>query len=390
MDVSKFNDFSIDTIPTYLQDTKEKLIDMNISLDRYEISKSLTISLNRLLMGNKTKLVDVYDLIEKNFDDISIKIKLIEEKIKNFNSKQKFEYFIDTEKILYIVFFKQIVYVKEIINDIYNYINSNINLVFIYSYFISKLYNQPDKITCNYIFILNKIILNKSFLLNYNNKLKNIVNKQIIDKVYIMIKIIYSADIDFIKLLDEFQNNKMNEYKKNNSIDYSDSYKEIEKQFENITGGGINIYDIEENFQKKKKFLFIQKRKINIQELYNTDNLNLIFQNENSVELWFAYNLFIYKRFEFNFDEYQLKINEFIKSKGLNENYLLNLNYLDDINAPDAGILPIIGGSVSIVNKKNTLNINYYTKYIKYKNKYLRLKNTFITHNNTYIKNIEK
>lgn len=377
MEVNKFSDFSIDTIPIYLKDTKEKLINMGIPLDRYEISKSLTISLNRMLMGDKTELINVYDSMMKNFDEIGNKIKSIEEKIEKFNSEQKFEYFIDPEKILYIVFFKQIVYVKTLITDIQDYINSNINLVFIYSYLISKLYNEPNKVSSNYIFILNKIITDTTFLSNYDEKLKKLIAPEIIDKIFTIIKIIYNADIDFIKLLEEFENKKLEEYKKNNSIDYSDSYKEIEKEAKNIKGGMVDIYNIEDNFQKTRNFMFVQKRIINIQELYNPDTLDIIFQNGISIELWFGYNLFIYKRFEFNFDEYQSNVNGIVKAKGLEQNYLLSLNYLNDINAPDAGILPMTGGNTHTLNKSNSLNINYYSKYIKYKNKYLKLKNDF-------------
>ena len=372
MEINKFLDFSVDTIPTYLKDTKEKLINMGISLDRYEISKSLTISLNRILMGNKIELIDIYDSMINNFDEIEKKNKLIEEKIKNFNLEQKFEYFIDPEKILYIIFFKQIIYIKKLIEEIYNYINSNINLVFIYSFLISKLYNEPNKVSFNYIFILNKIISNTSFISNYDERLKKFISPEIIDKIFLMIKIIYSADIDFVKLMNEYENKKMEEYKKNNYIDYYDSYKEIEKKAKNINdemnikGGKIDIYEIEDNFQKTRDFMFIQKRKITIKELCNSNNLNLIFQNSISIELWFGYNLFVYKRFEFNFNEYQTSVNELIESKGLEQTYLLSLNYLNDINAPDAGILPIVGGNVSYTN--------YYSKYIKYKNKYLKLK----------------
>jgi len=160
----------------------------------------------------------------------------------------------------------------------------------------------------------------------------------------------------------------MEEYKKNNSIDYSDSYKELEKETKNISGDeNTNIYDIETNFQKKRDFMFVRKRKINIEQLYNVDNFNLIFQNGISIPLWFGYNLFIYKRFDFNFEEYQTKINELLQSKGYQEIYILSLNYLNDINTPDAGIIPIIGGSYTTTDK-------YYIKYIKYKNKYLEYK----------------
>jgi len=200
--------------------------------------------------------------------------------------------------------------------------------------------------------------------------LKKFISHEIIDKILSMIKIIFYADIDFVKLLEELENKKMEEYKKNNS----DSYKEIEQEAKNINGGMVYIYKIENIFQKTRNFMLVQKRKINIQELYNPNNLKTIFQNGISIELWFGYNLFIYKRFEFNFDEYQSNVNGLVKAKGLEQNYLLSLNYLNDIDTPDAGILPITGGSISIFNKSNK---NYYLKYIKYKNKYLKLKNTY-------------
>lgn len=373
------NDFQLDAIPTYLKDNKDKLINMNLTLDRHEISNSLTMSLNRMIMSNKTKLIDIYDLITNNFEDVSKKIKLIEEKIKYFNSQQKYKYFIDPEKILFVVFYKQIVYVKKLINDIYDYLNSNINLVYIYSYLISKLYNDPTT-SSNYIFIIKKIIQDTSFLSNYDDRLKKFLGPDIVDKIFNIINIIYSVDDDFIKLLNELENKKMEEYKKNNLIDYSDSYKEFENDAKNIKGGNTNIYDIENNFQITKNYMFVQKRKINVEQLYNVDNFNLIFLNGISLQLWFGYNLFIYKRFDFNFEEYQNKINELLKSKGYQQNYLLNLNYFNDLDTPDAGIIPIIGGANSIYsndvysNSNNIYSNEYYIKYIKYKNKYLKLK----------------
>jgi hypothetical protein len=362
----KFTDFPLDTIQTYLEENKIKLIDMGLGLDRYEISKSLTNSLNRMLMGNKTKLSDIYDYMMNNFDDVSNKIKLIEDKVRYFNSYEKFQYFVEPEKILYVVFFKQIIYIKKLIDEINNYVNSNINLVFIYSYLISKLYNEPNNITSNYIFIISKIISDDTFLSNYDDKFKKIISLEIINKVFAIIKIIYSADTDFVKLLTDLENKKMEAYKKNNTVDYSDSYKELEKEAKNIKGGDVNIYDIETNFQKTRDFMFVQKRKIDITLLYNIDNFNLIFQDGLSIELWFGYNLFVYKRFEFAFDEYMGKINEMLNSKGYKQIYMLSLNYLNDMNSPDAGIIPIKGG--------NNTTIDYYLKYIKYKNKYLKLK----------------
>ena len=369
----EITELNLDKIPTFLKENKQKLIEINLNLDRYEISKSLTISLNRMLMGSKTKLEDVYDSIINNFEGTTKKIKLIEEKIKNFNSEEKFLYFVDPEKILYITFFKQIIYIKKLIDDLHSYVSSNINIVFIYSYIISKLYNNPENITNNYVFILNKIIYETKFLSNNDDRIKKLLSQEIIEKIFFIIKLIFSADTDFNKLLIDLENNKMEEYKKNNSVDHSETYiklSKINKQLENVKGGNTNIYDIENNYQQKIDFLFLQKRKIDISILCDIGNLNMIFKDSISIELWYGYNLFIYKRFDFDFNEYQNKINEILNSKGYNEIYLLSLNYLNDINAPDAGIIPIIGGNINI-NQNN----NYYSKYIKYKNKYLELKN---------------
>lgn len=98
----------------------------------------------------------------------------------------------------------------------------------------------------------------------------------------------------------------------------------------------------------------------------------MIFKDGISIELWFGYNLFLYKRFEFNFEEYQKNINEQLKINGYDVIYTLNLNYLNNINIPDAGILPMKGGN--FIFKKKSYDKEYYFKYIKYKEKYLKLK----------------
>ena len=104
IDFGDFTNFSIDNIPKFLTDNKELLVNMNMLLDRHEISKSLCISLNRSIMGSKTKLSDVYDLMINNFEDISNKVVLIEKKIKEFNTSQDYKYIVDPANILYIVF----------------------------------------------------------------------------------------------------------------------------------------------------------------------------------------------------------------------------------------------------------------------------------------------
>ena len=252
MNKNEIIEFSIDNIPKYLNDNKNKLIKMNLSLDRYEISKSLTISLNRSLMGTKTKLSDVYDLMINNFEDVSAKVNNIEQKIKEFNLEQKYSYFVDPEDVLFLVFFKQILYIQNLISDIHMYINSNINLVFIYSFLISKLYNDPEKVSSNYVFIIEKIINNHNFISNFDDRLKEFFNNKTIDKIFLIIKIIYDSDHDFGKLLIDIHNEKMEEFKKNNATDISDSYKEIEQEAKNIKGGSINIYELEQKYEKKK------------------------------------------------------------------------------------------------------------------------------------------
>lgn len=373
MEEHKIDNFKIDSIPNYLNQNKKKLIDMSIPLDRYEISNSLTISLGRMLMGNKTKLSDLYDDMVSNYEEYEKKIKLIEDNIFKFNSEQKSEYFIDIEKIIYLVFFKQIVYVRKVLEEVDDYIDSNINLVFIYSYLISKLYNDPINITSNYIFIIERIIIGSSFKTNHSIEFSNIINLEILEKIFLMIKMIYNSDFEFSKLVKEFDENKMEEYKKNNQIDYSDSIKELENEARDIKGGGVDMYKIEENFKKKKNFLLIQKRKINIDDLFSSDEINKIIDGNLSLEMWFGFNLFIYKRFDFDFEEYKNKINKYLETKGFETKYYVNLNYLNDIEIPDAGIVLVGGNNINFI-KNNITDKIYYLKYIKYKNKYLKLK----------------
>lgn len=369
--------FSVDNIYKFLEDNKELMIGMDASIDRYEISKSLYESLNISIMGNITKLSDVYNLMINNFDDVSNKVTQIENIIKQFNEKENNKYIVDPENILYIIFFKQILHVKKILENINKYIGSNINLVFIYLYLILNLYDEP-KISSNYIFIISQMMLSSSSSIEseYDNRIKELLKTEVIEKISVMIKIIYNSDPDFSKLLEDLKIQKMEEYKKNNSVDLSDSFKEIEKSVKSLNGGSVNIYDFEEKFQKKKVYLLSQKREVILTNLYSSDNLDIILSKPLTPELWFGYNLFIYKRFNFDFKEYQTNINQILKNKGFDQIYILNLNYLNDIDAPYAGMmLPVMIGSGKYINN-NLKNINdkYYTKYIKYKNKYLLLR----------------
>jgi hypothetical protein len=381
MNKNEIIEFSIENIDKFLNENKNILVNMNLSLDSHEISKSLTGSLNRSLMGNKTKLSEVYDYISNNFDEISNKVKIIEDKIKEFNNQQKSGYFIDPDNILLLVFFKQFIYVQKLILEISTAINAHINLIFIYTYLISKLYDQPH-ITSNYIFIIQKMIkeenfdrdycgIFKNFDKEYCNEFKNFISENNINKIYFIINNIYQSDTIFSKLVEELKNKKIEEYIKINIVDYSDSEEKIKKEYKNIKGGESDtdkFYNIEQKYIIEKNYLLLTKRDIDISTLYSEDFLNFILKDSISVELWFGYNLFIYKRFNFNFNDYQIKINEIIKNK-LDNIYLLNVNYLKDLDVPDAGILlpSMIGGF-------NNNNKHYRDKYLKYKKKYLALK----------------
>ena len=419
-ELHELNDIEIETlqkIPFYLNTTKSIIIKMNQFVDSYEISKSLTASLNRILIGRYTQLNEVYDSIMENYDSISEKIIIIEDKINEFNnSEENKKYFIDPENIRYLVFFKQIVYIKNLILEIDKFIELDINLVFTYSYIISKLYNEPSKVSSNYIYILQKMTdvdekkkEDHKLSENYDKLVKYFISKDVIDKIYVMIKKIYESDSGFQELLKEYSEKKMQEYKKNNVVEMSESLKQIEKEIEediknkeknkskkesdkkesdkkesdnNLTIFA-NMNELEKSYKKKIDNLFFKiKRNIVIENLCNSEYVNSIF-DENRKELWFGYNLFIYKRFNFDFLNYSKIINSII---GSNVDDILKLNYLEDLNAPDAGILKKnnTDGSEIIVSKGNDalfggsqkyLNDKYYLKYIKYKNKYLNLKN---------------
>ena len=103
-----------------------------------------------------------------------------------------------------------------------------------------------------------------------------------------------------------------------------------------------------------------KKRDIVIANLYNSDNLNLILTDNISIELWFGYNLYVYKRFNFNFGEYQNKVNEIVKSTGLDELYILRLDYFNDIDAPYAGML--VTNSTNMIGGFDFTNDKYYKK----------------------------
>ena len=471
--------FSYDKISEYLNVNKKKLVEMNLNLDTHQISVELTNSLNRCLLGNKAFLSDVYYDMVKDFDTEGNNVKIIQNQINIFNSdkENKFKYFVDPEEILYIVFYKQILYIDNLIHNVNSYIKSGINLVFIYAYLISKLYDEPNNVTSNYVFILgekfkknseNKTNINEKD--NEDKKLEDFFSPVVIDKVYSIIKIIYSSDPTFEKLISNIHRMKIEEYKKNNTIDISESIKEIELRGKNIhifdidskvkkykdkitdvsktinrdkiindennmLGGNpdnndilklsnqdednklggklnnkdnvnenivvdvnkdnknnvienvdensdVNIINIENNFRKIKELILIQQREINIGNLYSDENIEIIFKDSISIEVWFGYNLFVHKRFIYNFADYSKIINEYISKNKIPEIYKLSSDKLDDINIPYVNNNYVDINHIEInQNLLGGTDGNYYKiKYLKYKSKYHYLKNT-LKHN---------
>ena len=366
------NIFTIENIPEFLKKSKELLINLNLPLDRHEISNSLTNSLNRSLLGNIVNLNEVYNFMINNFKDVEKNVKIISEKVKEFNKTENNNYFVDLEDILYIVFYNQIVYIKKLLDNLINYINMNVNLVFIYAYIISMLYNEPTKVSSNYIFILEKIIeSDEKSNEKLNNKLKIIIEKNKIDKIYFMIKLIYNADITFIKLLTENYNNKINKLKKENETDVSETFIEISKELKKhsiLTGSGLNVEDLEKDFKVNIEYLLLQKREIKIDDIINLENIKIILQEPITLELWYGYNLFLYKRFNFDFKNYQNKINEIIETLHLTHLYKISLDNFGDLKAPDVGLINN--------NQIGGLNLDFFykQKYLKYKQKYFQLK----------------
>ena len=341
------------------------------------------------------------DSLLNNFEEITNKQTIIENQIKQFNTEQKFNYFIDIDNIIILVFYKQFIYIKKLILQIENAIKSNINLVFINFFLISKLYDEPEKVSSNYIYILRKMLENSKSNYDISNehssRLKDFLNINSLDIISNIINVIFKLDVDFQKIIDELKNEKIEEYKKINIVEYSDSYKEIESEFKNefknepsnkSEGNDkpqdppIEIFNkIEKKYEKKKNYILLQKRNIQIESLLNADNIDLILNSSTTIELWHSFNLFIYKRFNFDFNIYSGKINDLINQKQFDLIYLINLDFINDLDIPDASLtLPgslipsIFGGSLLDSTNINNETDSYYSKYIKYKQKYIKLK----------------
>ena len=186
-------DFNIDNINQYLNNIKHILIKMNIQLDSQEINKFLAQSLNSSLFDNKFNKETAFNFIIEQNNNTS-NIESIKTQIREFNNEQKYEYYVNMEDVQYLVFYKQIKYVREIINEIIQYLNYYVNPVYIYTFIIQSFYDEP-RIVTNYIYFIKKIRENLN-----NDKINKFLEDSKISKLNKILENIYTFDEEFSKL----------------------------------------------------------------------------------------------------------------------------------------------------------------------------------------------
>ena len=389
--------FSIDIIDTYLLNTKNMLIKMNILLDTYEINKCLANSLNRALLKNDVDIDSIYTRMTSNWEEVKNSVPLIEEKIRNFNKLQKYEYYVDMEDVFYLVFYKQIEYVKKILMETMLYLNSNVNLIFIYTFIIQAFYDEPIVFSKNYIFILSKLV-NTS---DYNNleTVRDFFAEAKIKKLGYVLTLLYEADVKFNNLIEHIRTHKINfikvdiripidkNYNNFNCINKGENFEEEKSDSENIanltTGTGIkkdrtdtifnqtrDIEIIEKEFSRLKCNMLFEKRDITIDKIY--EGLQYLLTDGGIIirELWLGVMLFLYKKYTFNFDEFQKQVSQLLKTNNYSNDYIPSTDTFKDLDLPD---------SIYVTNQSGGNKNSYLNKYLKYKAKYLKLKNSLKT-----------
>jgi hypothetical protein len=356
---------SIDEIPEFLDTVKNHYLNLRLNLDRNEISRLITKTLNVALLGYITQENEIFDLFMGSYEDIKKKVKIIIKKIREFNKKCKFEYWVDLDKIVYILWFKEIKFVRNIIVDISQNLEYQLNIVHINSYLIDKLYNDP-KYTKYYVKILIMLIEKDNGTFLSNDKLKNFFSTDKIYKMYDMIKAVLYCDSDLMDFIEKCKNIKLEKEKENNDQNRIDNFNDIE--------------EIENQFRREKKKLLTspEKRNLNIDTLFKENQKNNKDEEISSIkdiivdlddDTWNAFNLFIYKKFNFDIVRYIEQTNKIIQEP-LSK---LRLDYFDDLEVPftvrinpgqndDQGTILQGGNSI------------YLKKYLKYKEKYLKLK----------------
>lgn len=373
--IIKSNDFAIDNINSYLVNIKNILIKMNIKLDSQEINKFLAISLNNSLFSmidaNYNKNLS-FQLIYDNWEEVSKTISSIEEQIRNFNKDQDYEYYVNMEDVTYLVFYKQINYVTKIINEIIQYLNFGVNPVYIYTFIIQSFYDENTFIE-NYIFFISEI-KKKINDPNINVFLKD----EIIAKLNQILRIIYAFDSEFNELMKSIFSNRIQFVKKGiitSTLSYPNNYncqqKENDDEISNKTKTekqqNRDIEVLETQFYKLKCDMLFKKRPFLLSDKFYEDVQKLVDNPVINREIWLGFILFLYKKFEFKYEDFKVKIEDLINKQGLNHDYMPELDYFEDLNVPKYEYKkPQTGG-----------NNHFFTKYLKYKAKYIKLKNKF-------------
>jgi hypothetical protein len=389
-------EFTVDSIDSYLLDTKNMLIKMNILLDTNEINKCLSNSLNRALLKSNFSIDDIYKYFDSNWEDVVKDVSIIEEKVRIFNKSQNYEYYVDMEDVFYLFFYKQIDYVRKILLETMQYLNSNVNLIYIYTFIIQAFYDEPISFSNNYIFILNKLVNSTDGKVT-TETIKDFFAEPKITKLKSILTLLYDADTKFNELITHIFNSKNRfigsdirvpidkNYNNFNCINKGESLEEkieTKTSVKLTTGVGIKMKNdesmdevfgktrdieiVEKEFNGLKCNMLFGKRDIAIEKIY--EGLEPLLANEVKFvkEFWLGVMLFLYKKYTFDFEDFRQKIDALLKKYGYDQEFIPSIDAFTDLRLPD---------SIYITKQLGGSGINtYLNKYLKYKAKYLKLK----------------
>ena len=372
--IIKDNKFNIDDIVTYLVNIKNVLIKMNIKLDSQEINKFLADSLNNSLFEGKYNKDTAYDELVAKWDTINLEP--IENQIRTFNLQQNYEYYVNFEDVVYLVFYKQIKYTKEIIEEVIQYLNFGVNPIYIYTFIIQSFYDDPVVFN-SYIYFIGRIRDTIK-----DEKINVFLDKTIVEKLEKILNIIYANDSNFNKLIVDILSDRIKFIKDGiivTTLSYPNNYNcketDIKKGIISTKPKGHksenenkDIEVLEKHFYKLKCQVLFEKRQLELNDNFYTKLGNLLSTEPLiNLELWLGFILFLYKKFEFDYqNEFEQKINGIVDAKGdIFKDYKPKLDYYDDLNVPE----------YNYENKQQKGGTYiYFNKYLKYKSKYMKLK----------------
>lgn len=372
--------FEIQNIKEYLIHTKNILIKMNILLDTYEINKCLANALNRALTDNKN-IKQIFETFISQWDTVEQIIPIIEDEIRKFNESQEYVYYVDMEDITYITYYRQIKYVNQILKETLIFLNSNINLIYIYTFITQSFYNEPTYFSNNYIFFLTSIVNLEKY--NNNPKIKEFFSSDKIKTLKEILNLIYISDIKFIELIkqnktdkDAFIKEKIkipidinsnNCSTKTEKINISDIKKDIE------TLKKKNIEDLENKFNELKCNMLLDTRDINLDELIKGLAPILSSQKVNA-ELWLGVMLFLYKKYTIsgNFEEFKTKVSNLLMANNYSEEFIPSIDTFNDLILRDS-VYSSKPEPEQYSQEGGEQRVLYFKKYLKYKTKYVNL-----------------